>query len=159
MSENVYYVYELIDPRDMEVFYVGKGKDDRVKSHAKHARTGIVGNVPKHKRITDIHDAGMKVIERIAISGLSNDSALMIERGLIEANKSTLTNIVGGSVSNTESAVERAKYMLKHMMSFARWNETASQRQKQAAINEAGSLEAFYKSNIDFYRSVAEMRI
>ena len=29
-----WYVYRLIDPRTGETFYVGKGKDDQVFSHA-----------------------------------------------------------------------------------------------------------------------------
>ena len=28
-----YYVYELIDPRDDRVFYVGKGKKGRIDQH------------------------------------------------------------------------------------------------------------------------------
>lgn len=158
-AENVYYVYELIDPRDLTVFYIGKGKGGRVKQHAKFARIGVIDNVPKHKRIADIHAAGMAVIERIAISGLTEDAAYKIERGMIQACKSTLTNIKGGTVSNTEAAVERAKYILQHIMSFDRWIETASDRQKHAAENEAGSLRAFYDNSIGFYQGIAGLKI
>ena len=31
-----YYVYRLIDPRDGQTFYVGKGKGNRVFAHACH---------------------------------------------------------------------------------------------------------------------------
>lgn len=158
-ADNSYYVYHLIDPRDLTVFYVGKGKGRRIKDHVKSAKSGLIGNVPKHKRIEDIHSAGMKVIECVAISGLSSGAALKIERELIHASKSTLTNILHGSMSNAESAVERAKFMLKNIMSFDRWVETASQRQKQAAINEAGSLKAFYDNSMAFYHKIADLRI
>lgn len=158
-ADNSYYVYQLIDPRDLTVFYIGKGKGGRVKQHAKFARIGVIGNVPKHKRIEDIHSAGMAVIELVAVSGLTSAAALKIERDLIISSKSTLTNILHGSTSNTESAVERAKFVLKNIMSFNRWVETSSDRQKQAAINEAGSLELFYKNSIDFYQSIAGLRI
>lgn len=154
-----YYVYELIDPRNGLTFYVGKGRGKRISSHVKSAKSGLIGNVPKHKRIDAIHSAGMKVIERVAISGLSNAAALKIERDLIRASKSTLTNIVMGATSNTESAVERAKFMLKNIMSFDRWIETASPRQKQAAINESGSLKAFYGNSMAFYRTIADLRL
>lgn len=29
-----YYVYALVDQRDSKIFYIGKGKDDRVFQHA-----------------------------------------------------------------------------------------------------------------------------
>jgi hypothetical protein len=32
-----YYVYRLIDPRNGETFYVGKGKNDRIFHHVKGA--------------------------------------------------------------------------------------------------------------------------
>jgi len=32
-TEMAYYVYGLIDPRDNQVFYIGKGKDNRALSH------------------------------------------------------------------------------------------------------------------------------
>ena len=35
-----YYVYRLVDPRNMQTFYVGKGSGDRVFQHAKEAKIG-----------------------------------------------------------------------------------------------------------------------
>ena len=32
-----YYVYALIDPRDNRIFYIGKGKGNRIFQHAKDA--------------------------------------------------------------------------------------------------------------------------
>ena len=29
-----YYVYALVDPKDHKIFYIGKGKDNRVFQHA-----------------------------------------------------------------------------------------------------------------------------
>ena len=34
-----YYVYALVDPRDNRVFYVGKGRGDRVFQHARGTLT------------------------------------------------------------------------------------------------------------------------
>lgn len=83
-----YYVYELIDPRDNSVFYVGKGKNGRIDQHEAEARTGRQSR--KCDRIRAIEAAGLKVrkrkvsrhtdeveaydaeIERIAFYGLAN---------------------------------------------------------------------------------------
>ena len=36
-----YYVYRLIDPRNGETFYVGKGKNNRVFDHVAWAKKGL----------------------------------------------------------------------------------------------------------------------
>lgn len=56
------YVYALVDPRDHEVFYVGKGVEHRWLSHIKSA-DGATEDDPglKLSRIREIHSAGMAV--------------------------------------------------------------------------------------------------
>jgi len=39
MNKN-FYVYQLIDPRDSLIFYVGKGKDDRMYHHLQNYKNG-----------------------------------------------------------------------------------------------------------------------
>ena len=53
------YDYLLRDPRDGVVFYVGKGKGDRVHSHVAEAERG--GGKNKVQRIRSIQDAGLAV--------------------------------------------------------------------------------------------------
>lgn len=57
------YVYRLIDPRNGETFYVGKGKGNRVFAHI-HAEASLDGDEidNKLKRIRDIRLAGFEVI-------------------------------------------------------------------------------------------------
>jgi hypothetical protein len=43
----MFYVYELIDPRDGKVFYVGKGKGERAWQHEIDVRRGDQGRNPK----------------------------------------------------------------------------------------------------------------
>jgi hypothetical protein len=54
------YVYRLIDPRNGETFYVGKGQGNRVFAHI---REQVEQDDPnnKLKRIRDIHLAGFEV--------------------------------------------------------------------------------------------------
>ncbi len=43
-SKMEYYVYELIDPRNEKVFYVGKGQQDRMYKHEKDVLAGRIPN-------------------------------------------------------------------------------------------------------------------
>lgn len=54
------YVYRLIDPRNGETFYVGKGQGNRVFAHI---REQVDEDDPTNKllRIRDIHLAGFEV--------------------------------------------------------------------------------------------------
>ena len=56
------YVYRLIDPRNGETFYVGKGKGNRVFSHIR-AEENLEGDDfdNKLKRIREIRLAGFEV--------------------------------------------------------------------------------------------------
>ena len=55
-----YYVYELTDPRDGSVFYVGKGKGERVYSHVREfkRKSKHQSNPIKVARIADIIKSG-----------------------------------------------------------------------------------------------------
>lgn len=60
----MFYVYELVDPRDGAVFYVGKGKGARMWQHARDAKRGLVSNEAKTRRILDIMESGHEPIAR-----------------------------------------------------------------------------------------------
>lgn len=67
-----YYVYALVDPRDAQPFYIGKGTGDRMYQHDKEARLGL--QTPKCIRIRDIWAAGADV-ERRTIGWFSDNRA------------------------------------------------------------------------------------
>jgi hypothetical protein len=92
------YVYRLIDPRNGETFYVGKGKDNRVFSHIRAAQNleGDDLDNNKMKRIHDIHLAGFEVAHVIHRHGMDDATAFEVESALIDAYPG-LTNIAGGS--------------------------------------------------------------
>ncbi len=95
------YVYRLIDPRNGETFYVGKGQGNRVFQHLKGALlNGDEDEVSgKIQRIRDIINAGLNVIHVIHRHGMDEDLASEVEAGLIDAYPGT-TNIIGGNGSS-----------------------------------------------------------
>ena len=58
-----WYVYRLIDPRNGETFYVGKGQGNRVFDHAKGLLASGAEDVsdPKLQRIKEMQAAGLVV--------------------------------------------------------------------------------------------------
>jgi len=91
-----WYVYRLIDPRNGETFYVGKGHGNRVFAHIRAAADLEGDELPnKIKRIHAIQLAGFEVSHVIHRHGMSEETALEVEAALIDAYPG-LTNIAGG---------------------------------------------------------------
>jgi hypothetical protein len=90
------YVYRLIDPRNGETFYVGKGRANRVFAHI-HAEEGIDGDEVDNKlrRIRQIRLAGFEVAHVIHRHGMDDATAFQVEAALMDAYPG-LTNIAGG---------------------------------------------------------------
>ena len=88
------YVYRLIDPRNGETFYVGKGRGSRVFAHI---REQVDEEDPSNKlrRIRDIHLAGFEVAHVIHRHGMDDKTAFEVEAALIDAFPG-LTNVAGG---------------------------------------------------------------
>jgi len=95
-----WYVYRLIDPRNGETFYVGKGKGNRIFSHVR-AEQKIDGDAldNKLKRIREIRLAGLQVVPVIHRHGMDEKTSLEIEAALIDAYPG-LTNTAGGTGSD-----------------------------------------------------------
>lgn len=90
-----YYVYELIDPRDSSVFYVGKGKKGRIDQHEVEARKGRQSR--KCDRIREIEAAGLNVGKRKVSHHKEELDAYDAEVELIAFHGlSNLTNIASG---------------------------------------------------------------
>lgn len=101
IEELKYYVYRLIDPRNGETFYVGKGVGNRVFSHMNSARedAGLDELSDKLQTIRAIHLAGLDVIHVIHRHGMDEATSLAVEAALIDAYPNA-TNIMGGTYSN-----------------------------------------------------------
>ncbi|NBQ97407.1 MAG: GIY-YIG nuclease family protein [Microbacteriaceae bacterium] len=99
------YVYALRDPRNGEVFYVGKGKGERILQHVAESGKNPLSEKAKLKRIKDIEADGLKVEHLFLRTGMDDDLAFAIEQAVIDAflaNRATsngvsrLTNLVAG---------------------------------------------------------------
>lgn len=106
------YVYRLIDPRNGETFYVGKGRGNRVFSHI-YAEQNLEGDEidNKLKRIREIRLAGLEVGHVIHRHGLDDRTAFDVEAALIDAYPG-LTNVAGGSRS-TDFGAMHAKEIVR----------------------------------------------
>jgi hypothetical protein len=93
-----YYTYMLVDPRDGQPFYVGKGCGDRIKHHERDAKKAASTISAKEQRIRDIWAAGLQVKRVIVARYESEAAAYMAERVLIrQIGMDDLTNISPGS--------------------------------------------------------------
>jgi hypothetical protein len=87
-----YYVYELIDPRDDSVFYVGKGTGDRLDQHEKETAKGVSSK--KCNKIRSIESAGFKIRKRKVASFFDEHDAYAFEAAkIVEYGKASLTNV------------------------------------------------------------------
>src|SRR5580698_6434927 len=84
-----WYVYRLIDPRNGETFYVGKGQGDRIFQHSKAAFAGTSDEDSsdlKLSRIKAIVEAGLEVGHVIHRHNIDTENiAFQIEAALIDA--------------------------------------------------------------------------
>jgi phage terminase small subunit len=90
-----YYVYALIDPRDLQPFYIGKGTASRRFNHMKKIPNATVGQ--KGERIQEIQDTGLIVQSAVMGWYETEDEAYEAEKAKIAAiGLDNLTNKVAG---------------------------------------------------------------
>ena len=91
------YVYRLIDPRNGETFYVGKGQGQRVFDHVSGAIDDADQDAvdPKLKRIREIRGLGMEVQHVIHRHGMSEAVAREVEAALIDAYPGLVNRVAG----------------------------------------------------------------
>jgi hypothetical protein len=91
-----YYVYVYVDPFTDEIFYIGKGKENRCFSHLKNLDEG-----KKSKRIIEIKNKGSEPKIEILAFGLDEKDALRVEAAAIDLiGIKNLTNLQKGNLSD-----------------------------------------------------------
>lgn len=92
------YVYALIDPRTDRPFYIGKGRGNRVFSHAAR-KLNSPNFSDKYDTIEEILNSGMEVRHLILRHGMTDQVAFEVESALIDfcsVINHQVTNIVSG---------------------------------------------------------------
>ena len=94
-SNDSYYVYVYIDPRNYEEFYYGKGKGRRKEAHLYDE-----GDSEKTRRIKAIRVEGLEPIIRVIARDLSEGEAFLVEKTLLWKLGKTLTNKATGKFAD-----------------------------------------------------------
>jgi hypothetical protein len=117
MKKNEYYVYALIDPRNQEYFYIGKGKGKRYLTHLQKSNSKRDFNLIKLNRIKEIETAGLEVKSNILFPSLDEETAFELEKALIYKlgrevlSEGILSNInPGGNWKPSDSVLYSSNY-------------------------------------------------
>jgi hypothetical protein len=113
-----YYVYALRDPRDKKVFYVGKGKGDRINAHAREASKDPESERAKLNTINSIEQSGLSVEMLFLRTGIEDEEqAFAVEQAVIDAfhaDRHPLTNLVRGHHSSAQGLATLAVVVALH---------------------------------------------
>ena len=126
------YVYRLIDPRNGETFYVGRGVGNRVFDHANGVFVPAEGDSEsasdpaseKIDRILKIKLANLEVGHVIHRYGLEKEEARIVEAALIDAYPG-LTNIQGGYGSGDFGPMHPSEIVSKYSAKIAEFKHKA----------------------------------
>lgn len=131
-----YYVYALIDPKSDKVFYVGKGKGNRIYAHVEASELIDVKEVAKIAKIREIRATGKEVKHVVIRHRLTEDQAFAVEAAMIDyvesVQKLPLTNLVSGhyttdagirTIEDIEIQYESKPAVIKHPLVLIRINQ------------------------------------
>lgn len=112
-----HYVYRLIDPRNGETFYIGKGKGNQVFSHVAGALDIAALEDDQDEiseklgRIWSIKNEGLEVLHVVHRHGMDESTAFEVEAALIDASPG-LSNLSGGHGSSDKGPM-RAEQIIR----------------------------------------------
>lgn len=139
------YVYRLIDPRNGETFYIGKGKGNRVFAHIRaELREDELDNNEldnKLKRIREIRLVGFEVAHVIHRHGMDEETAFEVEAALIDAYPG-LSNIVDGVRSDDYGAMHAKEIIRRYCAEPAKFHHKAV----LISVNRSASERSLYEA-------------
>lgn len=119
------YVYRLIDPRNGETFYVGRGVGNRLYCHIKEELGSDEDSVSlKLQRIRSIRLAGFEILHVVHRHGMEQDIAKEVEAALIDAY-SGLANIMAGESSGDRGVMHADEIVNKYRLEPAEFHHRA----------------------------------
>ena len=100
-----WYVYELVDPRDGQTFYIGKGKGSRCHEHEREALKGVCSE--KCQRIRDVIDSGLRIVINKVAEFWDEEAAYECEAERIAEGWDYLTNVMPGGMGGRSGERDR----------------------------------------------------
>lgn len=144
-----YYVYFLINPITNKIFYIGKGKGNRIKQHS---RLTCKGNAVKNSKIKLIQGRGNKVSEVIFECELTESRAFEVERNLISKFKFTgITNIHGGTVTEDQNTFYKIEDLRNRIKPLHLWERELDSTKRKSLIKLYGTVELFYDKFVSVF--------
>lgn len=143
-----FYVYRLIDPRNGETFYVGRGKSNRVFDHVRGViKQNELGDNEddeslKIKRVNQIRNAGLEVSHVIHWHNMDLATAKVVEAAVIESYPG-LTNIQSGEGSNDYGCMHAVEIIQKYEAQVA---DFSSKKILLISVNRSSSEKEMYEA-------------
>jgi hypothetical protein len=144
------YVYRLIDPRNGETFYVGKGKGNRIFQHVNDPANLKFEDdedevSAKIQRIREIKKAGLSVMHLIHRHDVPDEAIFEVEAAVIDAFPG-LSNLQGGHGSGSKGPMSIDEIIGKYALPEIDWKPA----EKLILINinrldDKTSVDAIYK--------------
>ena len=121
-ADSMYYVYVLIDPRNEQPFYVGKGKGKRVTSHYYNRASDKTDNPHKFKKIQKLKKLGYGPKYEIVFESSDEQAVLNEEKKLIQ-KWGRHGHDEGGILTNIRSGDEVSRKMCSPVKQYNLFGE------------------------------------
>lgn len=150
----MFYVYTLTDPRDGLVFYVGKGKKNRIDHHEAEARRGVYSR--KCDQIRAIWESGAQVTKAKVFRTTDEMAAFAHEIALIQSiGLQNLTNVLPGGQGRAPPPKKKTygirdlRRDVEHVRRFIRWIDNP----RYDTLYKGESLKPAFRSVVEATRA------